>query len=136
MSLVFAVAAMGMPAVLPDSAFAALVDTYWKAGTGDYFDPNNWTEGLPAHSATIANGGTAQITYSGTASTYVYVGNFPPGSSGHVEVTGGDGVDTIHGDLGVVALLERAAAVLHDPALRIREVLLVLRLRLAKRILA
>ena len=49
---------------VPDVAVA---QTVWTAGTGDWFEPSNWTLGVPdsasgtAFDAIIANGGTAQI---------------------------------------------------------------------------
>jgi len=64
-------------------------DTSWTAGTGDYFDANNWSNGLPADDAFINNGGTAQISTSGTGPVIQYVGN-TPGSTGHLEMTSGD----------------------------------------------
>ncbi len=40
------------------------VGTYWQGTTGDWFDPANWTSGVPTADdiAYISNGGTAEIT--------------------------------------------------------------------------
>ena len=64
-----------LPAILSVFAFsfvlaghnASLGQTVWTAGTGDWFDPDNWSLDVPnsasgtSFDAIIANGGTAQI---------------------------------------------------------------------------
>src|SRR5689334_4108880 len=57
---------LGTSALTAGGAHAASTD--WSNGTGSWFTPGNWTNGVPGASdnATIGNGGTAQIG-SGTA---------------------------------------------------------------------
>ena len=53
-----------------------LGETLWIDGTGDWFNPSNWSAGVP-NSSTIAlinNGGTAQITSGGAAASEVELG--------------------------------------------------------------
>jgi fibronectin-binding autotransporter adhesin len=53
-----------------------LDETAWIDGAGDWFNPSNWSAGLP-NSSTIAqinNGGTAQITSEGAAASTVDLG--------------------------------------------------------------
>ncbi len=50
--------------------------TVWTDGTGDWFNPGNWSAGVPDSSATaqISNGGTSQITSGGAAAGFVEMG--------------------------------------------------------------
>ena len=58
-----------IPAILLALAFLvassnlSFGQTFWQAGTADWFAAANWTLGVPVHpaDAVIANGGTAQI---------------------------------------------------------------------------
>lgn len=61
----------------------------WTGGTGDWFDPANWDNGVPTVGgyATLDNGGTAQIEAPGAVSQGVTAG-FNSGASGAVEVSG------------------------------------------------
>jgi T5SS/PEP-CTERM-associated repeat protein len=53
-----------------------LDDTVWIDGTGDWFNPSNWSAGVPDSStiAQINNGGTAQITSGIAAASKVELG--------------------------------------------------------------
>ena len=58
---------------------AQAVDTYWQGTTGDWFDPANWSAGVPHDEldAYIRNGGTAQIGHGNAYTYYTYIGIDP-----------------------------------------------------------
>jgi T5SS/PEP-CTERM-associated repeat protein len=57
-------------------ASGAFGQTLWEAGTGDWFQPTNWTDGVPtlATDAQINNGGIAQILSGAAAAKSVGLG--------------------------------------------------------------
>ena len=66
-----------------------LGQTVWIDGTGDWFNPSNWSGGVP-NSSTIAqinNGGTAQITLGGAAASQVELG-IAAGDAGTLSTSG------------------------------------------------
>ena len=69
----------------------------WAGTVGDWFDPANWSSGVPTvgDQANINNGGTAQIGANAAASS-VWIGQFA-GQGGAVDVTGPDVVLTAPG---------------------------------------
>ena len=72
---------------------AGAADTWWQhdpASPGDWFDPANWTGGVPtsADSAYVDNGGTARIASGAADASDLRVGRYP-GTSGAVEHSGG-----------------------------------------------
>lgn len=75
-----------------------LDQTLWVDGTGDWFNPANWSTGVPDESATakINNGGTAQITSGTAAAAFVElgsatgdVGSLSTSGSGNLQDDGG-----------------------------------------------
>lgn len=54
---------------------------------GDWYDPSNWSAGLPSHVAYINNGGTAHISGSTTSVSTAYVG-YDSSSTNRVIQTG------------------------------------------------
>ncbi len=64
-------------------------ETYWLADSDDYFDSNNWNNGMPTHRAFITNGGTAQIDTSGRGAVWQFVGT-TQGTTGNLEMTDGN----------------------------------------------
>jgi T5SS/PEP-CTERM-associated repeat protein len=73
---------------------AAAQETRWRAGTGDWFEPANWTAGVPTTSkdAVIDNGGTAQIASPGAAPRHLFVGKESPNPS-LLKIVGGGTLD-------------------------------------------
>jgi T5SS/PEP-CTERM-associated repeat protein len=66
-----------------------LGQTVWVDGTGDWFNPLNWSAGVP-NSGTIAqinNGGTAEITLGGAAASQVELG-IAAGDAGTLSTSG------------------------------------------------
>jgi len=59
---------------------ASAQTTSWRTGTGSWFEPGNWTTGVPTSGVTawIDNGGTAQIGRPGAEAEDVYVGRNLP----------------------------------------------------------
>ena len=89
-------------AVLLLAASDVLSQTNWKGATGSWFEPGNWTSGLPTTSkdATIDNGGTAQVASPGAAANTVYVGRTRLNPS-FLEIFGGGMLSDQQGSLGV-----------------------------------
>ncbi len=71
------------------STSETLAQTFWQAGTGDWFSGSNWTLGVPAApgDAVIANGGTAQIQAPGASVRRLRVGRTE--GPGNLQVDGG-----------------------------------------------
>jgi T5SS/PEP-CTERM-associated repeat protein len=62
--------------------------TLWIDDTGDWFNPSNWSAGVPAgNDAQINNGGTAQITASGAMASSLTLAQ-DPGTSGNMVIDG------------------------------------------------
>ena len=79
---------LSAPFQLPSRA-----DTFWQADPAtpaDWFTPGNWSAGVPTSfvSATITNGGTAQIASGSAQSSSLYLG-FGAGESGSLALDGG-----------------------------------------------
>jgi len=75
------VIALGMAS----GAGTAGVATYWQhdpAEPGDWFDPANWTVGVPSHNgyAHIDNGGTAEIAYGSALAGQINIGTSHAGA--------------------------------------------------------
>ena len=87
-------AAAGAVAVLagPASGQTELAVTEWvEPGNGDWFEPSNWSAGLPGDltAGRIDNGGTAVIGQSGAVAAQLRLAS-EDGTSGNVLMTGGD----------------------------------------------
>lgn len=67
---------------------SAAQGTMWQAGTGDWFDPNNWSAGVPTASGIpfVDNGGTALIAAGDAVACTLILGL---SSNGNVQHTGG-----------------------------------------------
>src|SRR3954469_5312307 len=58
----------------------ARAQTFWTAGTGDWFTPANWSAGVPDQNgvanldAVVANGGTAQLLAFGASVRRLRIG--------------------------------------------------------------
>jgi T5SS/PEP-CTERM-associated repeat protein/autotransporter-associated beta strand protein len=71
------------------SPMAWAVNTYWNAGTDNWFTTGNWdTNAVPtiADSAYIDNGGTAQVQTAGVVAEYLGIGFF---DTGNLEISSG-----------------------------------------------
>jgi fibronectin-binding autotransporter adhesin len=82
-----------LAALLSAASPAHGADTTWIGGTGSWFVPSNWSNGLPIitggiDSAYINNGGTAQILSSGAVANFLELG-IDVGQSGSLDVNGG-----------------------------------------------
>ena len=77
-------------------ADAARAQSFWSGGAGDWFDPGNWTAGVPdaGDTAIVNNGGTAEIGAPGAVSGIGSAGE-TAGNSGTVEVDGAGSTWTI-----------------------------------------
>jgi autotransporter-associated beta strand protein len=76
-------------------AIASAADNSWNVISGDWSDtsPCPWslgTEPTSSDNAYIQNGGTATITQTGEACSYLYLGATVSGNSGTIEITGGN----------------------------------------------
>jgi hypothetical protein len=76
-------------AFLATAAPAFAQTTVWTDGTGNWFNPANWSAGVPDANTTAEcnNGGTAQITSSGAAASLVEIG-IAAGEAGTLSISG------------------------------------------------
>ena len=73
------------------------IDTYWQGTTGDWSDPDNWSNGEPTghnvysylHNSYINNGGTVQITQAGEIFGDLYLGQNQTDSGNAILTDGG-----------------------------------------------
>ncbi len=87
--------------LLAAGSASAQAATEWQGDTGDWFEPSNWTAGVPTPSidAWIDNGGTARVALPGAAADELIVGRTLPNAS-FLEITDGDEVSNRKGYLG------------------------------------
>lgn len=80
--------------VAATSAVRAGGETTWTDGTGDWFNPANWSAGVPATNgnARVNNGGTAQVTSPGAAAATVDLG-VGAADTGNLSVSGAGRLD-------------------------------------------
>ncbi|MGA2616425.1 MAG: autotransporter-associated beta strand repeat-containing protein [Thermoguttaceae bacterium] len=78
----------------------ARAQTYWNASSDNWSVASDWTAGLPTSStnAYIANGGTATVSSTGPACSYLYLGT--PAGSGLLQMSGGSLVTQWDEDVG------------------------------------
>lgn len=93
--------------------------TIWQAESGDWFQPVNWSDGVPTSStdAQINNGGTAQIEAGAAAASNLYLGfgaadlgNLLVSGSGSLQVTSGLAI----GNAGTGSLTIQGGATVTD----------------------
>ncbi len=80
--------------LLAGLAPAGFTQTLWQAASGDWFQPVNWSDGVPdsATDAQINNGGTPQIDAAAAAANNFTLG-LNAGDSGNLIVAGGGSLD-------------------------------------------
>ena len=84
--------AFALAGVLTAGAAHAQVSTWTNPGTGDWFDPLNWTAGVPGagQHAFVINGGTLQIINAATAAHQTTsLGTNSAGAIGYMEIIDG-----------------------------------------------
>ena len=80
---------------------AEAIDFNWIAGTGDWENDSNWTNGfgsmVPDEEAFafVDNGGTAQVQTTDSVAGYVYIGNV---NSGALDIFGGGQLESFYGN--------------------------------------
>lgn len=80
---------------------AEAIDFNWIAGTGDWENDSNWSNGfgsmVPDEDAFafVDNGGTAQVQTTGSVAGYVYIGNV---NSGALDIFGGGQLESFYGN--------------------------------------
>ena len=80
---------------------AEAIDFNWNAGTGDWENGSNWSNGfgsmVPDEDAFafVDNGGTAQVQTTDSVAGYVYIGNV---NSGALDIFGGGQLESFYGN--------------------------------------
>jgi T5SS/PEP-CTERM-associated repeat protein len=98
---------------------AGFTQTIWKAQTADWFQPVNWSDGVPTSTtdAQINNGGTAQIGAGAAVANNVYLG-FEASDTGNLLISGAASLQVANqlvvGDGGTGSLTIEGGAVVTD----------------------